>query len=286
MKQFCPICGSDCRLAGATLSVDDVGRADILTCPNCRHQWIPNPVAVGEEIAKKMERRNTATLSANWLFNLLPFHLGEVRTRSQVRALDIGCWDGSLLVQLPIQWTRHGVELNQDAADRAQTRGLTVFRSSFESIVDYLEPYDLILMMDLLEHIPSPEFSLFRIAQLLNPGGLFVALTGNGQTPAVRIFRGAWYYFNYPEHVSFFSETSCAMFLEKQGLMQVKVKKIAHHSASLSSTIRKTYNRILQKRNQGKAGLSVPRTFLQRIALGSSRVLRRKDHLLILARKS
>ncbi|WP_198324322.1 class I SAM-dependent methyltransferase [Methylococcus capsulatus] len=236
-----------------------------------------------EKISGQIEERNSETLRVDRIFRTLSMEFdSEVKN-----VLDIGCWDGTLLEQLPEIWVRHGIELNKYAAEQARKKGLTIFESKIENFVnDVGLHYDIIFMMDVLEHISSPMAVLSRVAQLLVPGGLFIALTGNIETFAARFFGGAWYYVNYPEHVSFFSGESLTKSLQSVDMIPIKVLHVTHHSALVGVTLRKLYRRLLSVNRRGTTGLSNPSFSLNGFALAFSRIVRGKDHLLVLAQKA
>jgi len=276
----CPVCHSQSRKAGTTVAVGEFGRSDIFCCTRCQHRWIPNPWAKENGIANQIVDRGGTTLSLNWIFGLLPI---EVASNKRKR---VGCWDGALLAQLPEGWVRHGVEFNHEAAERARAKGLTIFEFKLEELGGEVElRYDLIFMMDVLEHVSAPEIAFSQIGRLLAPGGFFVALTGNVGTMAVRLFGGAWYYFNYPEHITFFSEKSFLRGIKSAGLAPLMVRHVTHHSATSGATLRRICRRLFRPRKQGEAGLANPSFFFEKVALALSRVARGKDHLLVLARK-
>jgi 2-polyprenyl-3-methyl-5-hydroxy-6-metoxy-1,4-benzoquinol methylase len=151
-----------------------------------------SPSQQAREAGECMAVRDGGTLSLGWLRDFLPRGFLE---QPHKRVLDIGCWDGGLLSQFPAIWDRCGVEFNARAAAAARKRGLTIFETTIQQL-DRSEWFDLVLMMDVLEHIPAHIGIFGQVRSLLRPGGMLVALTGNGDTFAARSFKGYWYYFN------------------------------------------------------------------------------------------
>jgi SAM-dependent methyltransferase len=92
------------------------------------------------------------------------------------RILDVGCGDGVLLDRLGAWGHAEGIEpdattLGPDAAHRRIHLG--PFDASFRPA----EPFDLILFLDVLEHLDDPTASLIRAHELLRPGGrVFVSV--------------------------------------------------------------------------------------------------------------
>ncbi|MGB5446218.1 MAG: bifunctional 2-polyprenyl-6-hydroxyphenol methylase/3-demethylubiquinol 3-O-methyltransferase UbiG [Psychromonas sp.] len=103
-----------------------------------------------------------------------------------LRLLDIGCGGG--LLSEPM--ARHGAEVvGADAAARnipvakihAEKSGLSIdYRHTMaEALVDEGEQFDVILNMEVIEHVADPQVFLNACAALLKPGGLMICSTIN-----------------------------------------------------------------------------------------------------------
>lgn len=92
--------------------------------------------------------------------------------------LDVGCGDGlffNALLAIDEVVLVEGVEpagalVSPDGPHREQIR-VTPFDARF----DAGRRYSVVLMLDVLEHLPDPEAALRRALDLLEPGGIFVA---------------------------------------------------------------------------------------------------------------
>lgn len=94
----------------------------------------------------------------------------------QRRILDVGCGDGVLLDRLGAWGHAEGIEpdaqtLGPDAAHRQ------VHLGPFDATFRPAEPFDLVLFLDVLEHLDDPVASLARARALLRHGGrVFVSV--------------------------------------------------------------------------------------------------------------
>ena len=103
--------------------------------------------------------------------------------------LDVGCGSGvflSLAQQSGFDVT--GVELNPTLADKASRKARTeVVVGDFMSVDLGDQQFDVITLLDLIEHLPDPLAALKRCCQLLKPDGYLVAYTPNHSGLIVQI---------------------------------------------------------------------------------------------------
>jgi SAM-dependent methyltransferase len=93
--------------------------------------------------------------------------------RSPGRFLDIGAGMGfSLEVAKQHGWLSRGIEPNRHLAHDAQKRGLDVVNSYLDKTT--VGSYDLILIDNVLEHVPDPAEFLREAARLLDKNGMML----------------------------------------------------------------------------------------------------------------
>lgn len=155
---------------------------------------------------------------------------GRLGKTGTIRILDVGCADGRLL-----DWYRqsgvgerletHGIEMDEDAAERARRRGHRVVTGRFE-LDRELETgtFDLILALHVIEHVDDPEAFARRAAELLAPGGLFVVATPNWDSADARRFGGHWGGNHWPRHWTLYDERSLRDLAESIGLEVSRVE--------------------------------------------------------------
>ena len=91
---------------------------------------------------------------------------------SSVQVMDIGCGDGFFLdLLLRMGFTRvRGIDPGRSMVDRCLERGLPAARGSLEELSGE-NLYDLVLLIEVLEHLDDPAAALEKIKVLLRPGG-------------------------------------------------------------------------------------------------------------------
>lgn len=121
--------------------------------------------------------------------------LGEVRrrvgpaTEGEQRLLDVGCATGAMLDRSrTFGFTPYGVELNPHFARYAREE-FDIPVAAGELSVEHFDPesFDVITMMDLIEHVPDPLELLGTAWQLLRPGGTLVVYTPNHRSLIARL---------------------------------------------------------------------------------------------------
>lgn len=147
------------------------------------------------------------------------------------RVLEIGCGSGATL-----GWLRRdqrasftvGVEISESAAQRARVHADEVYCLDFERVELPSEnkKFDVILCLDVLEHMVNPWLIVDRLAaQHLVPGGILIVSLPNVRHYSVvlpLLFRGQW---NYQDaglldrtHLRFFTRDTAVRLLSHPAL--------------------------------------------------------------------
>jgi len=100
--------------------------------------------------------------------------LREVRqilgTTTSARLLDVGCGAGLFFDALEPFGQVEGIESDRVAVDQSGRWRSRIHLGDLETFPSR-EPFDLILMLDVLEHVPRPDTMLRHAATLLGPNG-------------------------------------------------------------------------------------------------------------------
>ncbi len=147
-----------------------------------------------------------------------------------VEWLDFGCGAGGLLQFLsaqreirsgdrswPLRLSGHDIGTY---ADRLRRDGFEIL--SLDAL--HSQPdgrYDVISLIEVIEHIEYPDEVFRLVARLLKPGGLLLLTTGNVASPAFRV-QGLGYGYCMPEvHVSYFTPRALGVAYARHGLVPV-----------------------------------------------------------------
>jgi len=107
------------------------------------------------------------------LESLYEKYIGE---RKDLNILEVGCGTGEILNLLKKWGKVTGIDNSQEAISICQKRGFKdLYLADFNELdmADSSEEYDLVLALDVLEHIRDDVKAMKKAYKLLKPGGLF-----------------------------------------------------------------------------------------------------------------
>jgi SAM-dependent methyltransferase len=141
--------------------------------------------------------------------------------------LDVGCFNGALLEFLGAGWDKFGVEPSAPAARMARSRGVNVLGATLDDMPEELS-FDVILAIDVVEHIPEPLAFFRTVARHLRPHGAFIVQTGDVDAWTWRLEGSRYWYCSLPEHVSFYNRRAMAELAARTGMKSVGHLRLPH----------------------------------------------------------
>jgi SAM-dependent methyltransferase len=130
------------------------------------------------------------------------------RYRRAGRLLEVGCAYGFFLQEAKRYFTVSGIELADDAAAHCRRQGLAVATGTADELERTSGPFDVIVLLDVIEHLPDPHATMAALARALAPGGVIVVTTGDFASLAARALGSAWRLMTPPQHLWFFTPRS------------------------------------------------------------------------------
>jgi len=110
-----------------------------------------------------------------------------------------------------------GVEISDFAADIARKRGFDVKTGVLEFKEIDKESFDVITMLDVIEHMPDPEVSLQISNKILKSGGLLVINTPDSGSIYSKMMGKNWHLLIPPEHIHLFNKDGIKKLLQRNG---------------------------------------------------------------------
>jgi 2-polyprenyl-3-methyl-5-hydroxy-6-metoxy-1,4-benzoquinol methylase len=134
------------------------------------------------------------------------------------RLFDIGAATGFFLkIAQKRGYEVSGVEMSNHAAGMARGAGLDVNSGDLMSLSLKEGSFDVVTMLDVLEHLTEPFSELLETKRILKTNGLLVVNAPNGQSLLAKILKTKWHLVLPPEHLFYFSPKNLGTFLEKNG---------------------------------------------------------------------
>lgn len=164
--------------------------------------------------------------------------LDAFETDAALSVLDIGCGYGNhLALAAGRGWKCFGVEMSEHARGVAKSR--LANGAHIVGDVDELLPhqFDLILMLDVLEHLPAPEalfYKLFAIGAI-QPHTQVVITTPNAGSAAATQNPDHWKYRHPPSHLVLYSAQALTILLKRLRFTAVRVEGMHPLSAQAAA---------------------------------------------------
>jgi 2-polyprenyl-3-methyl-5-hydroxy-6-metoxy-1,4-benzoquinol methylase len=245
----CPICKNKANLIYDQLYDKDYfvkGKFSMFECINCSLKFI-NPLLNETQLQKyypsdKYYSYNKRSKLAglyhkissyyyskksilfNILFGLFSPLLYHYRFFSGKKILEIGCGNGMQLKFYKMHDLEtkglepYGPELSNEE------KAIGIERKSVKNAKFEKDYFDLIVMKEVLEHIPDPKQTLLKCKSWLKKGGKLIIVVPNGEGLGAKFFKNNWYGYDVPRHVYTYNSKSISFMLNKLGFKVNKIK--------------------------------------------------------------
>ncbi len=208
-----------------------VGTYSLYHCPNCG-TFRNNPPPISDDSAAaafyseyyqdghaKPQMRETVRKSRFWkVFNRVPKSLWEQRRK----VIDVGCGSGDLIAELgEMGWSDPiGCDISKSRISNAKKTypEYTFFDCGISELIPENLNRDLVILDNVVEHIPDPKGFLAELGELLVKDGALVVITPNMRSGNFRLLGKQWTPELCPHtHIFLFTENSLAKLAEDAG---------------------------------------------------------------------
>lgn len=258
--QCCPICGN--KKISYWGSASDIGRTDIKhdlsKCKSCTHIFI-NPLPSADFLREAYKICNPSVFSSNGFVearSVGPFTVADELVWSHVSEatfkgnfLDIGSANLGLLKAIrDIGWELTLIEPSQHAGQFEEKLGCAVYNCPFEDCT-FEKKYEIIAVIDVLEHVHSPVEVLKGIAGILSKGGVALFRFPNSYSIRAKLKHDKWEMLRPLGHLHYFSPRSFKVACE---MSKLKVEEIRSHDLYNYYGLHKYIDKILKTRSCGR----------------------------------
>jgi len=219
----CPMCGSDdyqilfCKMGFHFVKCKDC--AFVYTNPIIDKAKLVN-FSDGDAYTYIIEHQTKHT-GIDWRWKR---EIEEItRFIKEGRLLDVGCGNGAFLkVANAAGFETWGIEINYAAAKRAEeATGSKVPTGDVEEIGLPTAYFDVITLLQVLEHLDNPLLVLKRVHSLLKENGLLVVAVPNIDSFIIKILGRHHRHYNGKGHINYFTARSLKQMIEKAGFTKV-----------------------------------------------------------------
>lgn len=240
----CISCGHERTTRALTFRRPGEDEHWVLQCVRCSHHFLDG-WEQSYDVGAYDYYRSRAGLQREDLYDDLTTSrlqaiLGRLR-RSVVadKVLDVGCGEGQLvLAGREMGLDARGIDVSEPAIEVCQAHGLPCRVTDLFSPELDGERFDIITLVETIEHVPHPVAFLDRTRTLLAPGGVVWLTTPNFYSLGKRILGGKWAVLA-PEHLSYFTPGSLEHVSHTAGYRDTTIRSRTISAAAVRSLLRR-----------------------------------------------
>lgn len=226
IKNICPVC-----LSESQISLGVKNNFALLRCKKCQTVFAEHSVIADdtkEEVKELYDHYYDFAefkLSPATEFSLQKFVSSFEAFRKTGKLVDIGFGEGGLLsVAEKKLWQCFGTELSPQSLKYGNERGWTVSNDALNDEKFEKNSFDVVTMIELIEHVPNPDSFLETAFTLLRPGGLLFITTPNTKSINQKFLGIDWSIVSPPEHITIWSPFGMKKALTRNGFLINKIR--------------------------------------------------------------
>lgn len=152
---------------------------------------------------------------------------GQYSVRAGETMLDVGCGSGTSLLEVKaLGATAFGIEADPNVKPIAATLGLNIHFGNLQDRPFPEMAFDLIVMNQVIEHLPDPDEGLCELKARLTPKGRMVLVFPNTSSLWRRLSGTRWINWHIPYHLHHFDYQHFEKMAQRLGLKVVRSRTI------------------------------------------------------------
>jgi 2-polyprenyl-3-methyl-5-hydroxy-6-metoxy-1,4-benzoquinol methylase len=227
-------------------------------CSNCHLEYVsPRPTyeAIGEYYKSQYFSQRTDRGYNNYfskkikseIERVIRLNLGDLdffKYESNIQtkySLDIGCAAGYFVNYLYNRnWQAEGIDVSKSCTDFAQNSLRLKVQNGNYLETTFTKKFNLITLWATIEHLHYPVQTIKKIYSDLAPGGyIYISTCRIDGINFMKLFGKKWRYYNFPEHLFFFSKKTITNFLKQHGFVIKKYFTYGSGTGKANSILRK-----------------------------------------------
>ncbi len=226
LSMRCPVCDGRSFAHGPHLFDDRYGQPqsfELACCTKCAHlathprlseadlsqlygKYYPRKSISAEQVRREAARVTNPFAALRRWWNGTD-NQGQYGVQPGQAMLDVGCGSGASLLEAQALGARaFGIEADPNVGPIAQALGLTVHLGSLDDQPFAGQVFDLIVLNQVLEHLPDPDAVLIKLLDRLAPRGRLVLVVPNTDSLGRRLSGQRWINWHVPYHQHHFNK--------------------------------------------------------------------------------
>ncbi len=141
------------------------------------------------------------------------------------KLLDVGCATGAILKEaVRAGWDTSGVDLSPKLLEQAGIRvpEAKLYNSELKEVNFPSKEFDVVIALNLLEHVLNPKELIEEVYRILKPGGIFLFKTVRIDSLSARKRGFNWDHLKWPGHFVWFTKKTLLTMLNSSGFILKK----------------------------------------------------------------
>lgn len=253
LSMRCPVCGGNAFAPGPEIYDDRYGEPNgyqLARCEGCGHTataprlresdlpalygtYYPRKNISADDVAYEAAKagRPFAGLIRWWNGT---DNQGQYSARAGENLLDVGCGSGVSLLEAKARGaTAFGIEADPNVKLIAAALSLDIYFGSLQDRPFPEQRFDLVVMNQVIEHLPDPDQALQTLRERLTPNGRMVLVFPNTASLWRRLSGSRWINWHIPYHLHHFDRRSFERMARRCGLTVMRSRTITPNVWSL-----------------------------------------------------
>lgn len=219
---LCPLCEST-----NISEKKDFNSINLLSCEDCGlvfSEKIPSEKELCEFYDSDKETR------ANYFSPITKLRYEELLNqfevfRSSGNLLEVGAGNGYFLeIAQEKKWNIHGTEVSENCIDKCIKKEIQLDKGQLSELKYPDNHFDVIVAIELIEHLIDPKKFVQECYRILRPGGLMYVTTPNFNSILRYKLKDQYDVISYPNHLMYFTQKTLTKLFEDQQFATKKIK--------------------------------------------------------------
>ena len=216
----CYICNSD-----KLRILERYHAAGLVKCTNCGFvfsKWIPTTEFLIAFYNEYPEYQHWNAITSMRYKQIIE---GFEKYRQTNNLLEVGSGEGFFLNQAKAHnWNVYGTEFIDRFIQRCRERGIIMHKGKLDVSNYAPQSMDIIIWIEVLEHINDPVEELKKFRTLLRPGGIVYLTTPNFNSISRHSLKERLNLISYPNHLAYYTPATLKYLFEHNGFKKVRIQ--------------------------------------------------------------